>query len=228
MNDPATVPAGFSITVPPSWFEIDVSPATRNASIAALVEQRVKDIPQLWEQRTLITRLLRTSARDAFRAGAAYAACMLEAVDGAGMTASVTVSFVDTRNHAGDAVASHDAEQIAAQLATKTASDPDDTWRTVETLDHPAGRCVRTSGVEDVELPDGSGWIRSVVMQTIIPVPDTEKVSMVTLSSPSLALAEEFLDLFDAVTGTFRFVTDEPADVSAGTDQHPTRRSTPR
>jgi hypothetical protein len=87
---------------------------------------------------------------------------------------------------------------------------------------------VRTSGVEDVELPDGSGWIRSVVMQTIIPVPDTEKVTMVTLSSPSLALAEEFLDLFDAVTGTFRFVTDEPADVSAWTDQHPTRRSTPR
>ncbi len=36
-----------------------------------------------------------------------------------------------------------------------------------------------------------------------------------TLSRPSLAAVDEFLDLFDAVTGTFRFVTIDVASAAS-------------
>jgi hypothetical protein len=60
-------------------------------------------------------------------------------------------------------------------------------------------------------MPEGSGWIRTVLMQTFIPVPGPHRkqVALVTASSPILPLATELLDLFDAVTSTFRF-TPEP------------------
>jgi hypothetical protein len=57
--------------------------------------------------------------------------------------------------------------------------------------------------VEDLALPDGSGHIRSVVMQTFVPVPDDRRVMIVSCSSPVVLLAEDLLDLFDAITSTF-------------------------
>ncbi|MEV6197573.1 hypothetical protein AB0M19_34870 [Streptomyces sp. NPDC051920] len=46
-----------------------------------------------------------------------------------------------------------------------------------------------------------------MLTQTCIPVPGTtDQVVLVSGASPVLDLAEAFQDIFDAVTGTFRFV----------------------
>lgn len=65
MSAAALAGAGFAVTVPPSWFELDLAPATRDGSIAALVDARVRDQPELREHRSEITRLLRQQAREA-------------------------------------------------------------------------------------------------------------------------------------------------------------------
>lgn len=61
--------------------------------------------------------------------------------------------------------------------------------------------------------PTGPGHVHrsaghhGLLTQTCIPVPGTtEQVILVSGASPVLDLAEAFHDIFDAVTGTFRFV----------------------
>jgi hypothetical protein len=79
----------------------------------------------------------------------------------------------------------------------------------VTTVDIPeVGPAARTYGVEDVPVaPGDSRTLRMVLTQTYIPVPGTtDQVVLVSGASPVLDLTEAFHDIFDAVTGTFRFV----------------------
>jgi hypothetical protein len=177
---------GFSITVPDTWFELDVAPATRDESIRRLVEERVRGNHQMWDVRHGITRILRDEARKAYDAGATYAACMaMPTEDGA-----VVGSLVD-------------------RLVPVAATD-DGRFTSVTTveLEH-AGTAARSYGIEDV--PVDAGYVRTVFMQTMVPVPRMNKVFLVSASSPVVPLAAELHDLFDAVTGTFRLVDLEGA-----------------
>ncbi|TPQ22100.1 hypothetical protein FGD71_011575 [Streptomyces sporangiiformans] len=77
------------------------------------------------------------------------------------------------------------------------------------TVDIPeVGPAARTFGIEDVPVSKGdSRTLRMALTQTYIPVPGTtDQVVLVSGGSPVLNLAEAFHDIFDAVTGTFRFV----------------------
>lgn len=95
-------------------------------------------------------------------------------------------------------------------VGVRRTKKPGDSWRKVTTVDIPGvGPAARTQGVEDIPLPgDGlNRTVRAVLMQTYIPVPGQEgKVALVAGSSQVLDLADSFLDIFDAITSTFRFV----------------------
>jgi hypothetical protein len=203
---------GYALSVPGSWFEVDVRPATRAASAADLVHRRLTDLPELRERRADIVRLLRNQAAAAWDAGAVYCAVMAEPVADGLLPACVTVSFLP-----GPADANSDAEDRLPSLMStfrqKTARHDGDPWTNVTTVDLPrAGTAARTYGVEDVEDPDsGSGGhggpvrsVRVVTMQTYVPVPDVNRVAVVTCSSPAVEVAPALLDVFDAITGTFR------------------------
>lgn len=197
---------GFALTVPQSWFEVDVLPGRRDAGIRTLVEARVRAQPELWEQRTGIIRMLREQARRAWEAGAVYCACMVEPTDEGPLTASITVSLVN-----GPLTSTSDDPDrltpLLDRLRTVDPTSPDDVWARPGTVEiDDLGRCARTSGIEDLQLPDDAGWVRSVVMQTFVPVPDDRRILLVTCSSPVLPMAEELLDLFDAVTSTLQLV----------------------
>lgn len=209
---PATAPArvaGFSLTVPATWFEVDVAPATRSSSINELVTSRIRTVPALAEHGDAVARMLRRIAREAHASGAVYCAAMVEPVEGAGMTASVTVSTVRAARPDGTPLDS-DPDLVASSLRHKTAKDEDDTWQQVEVVDLPgAGRAARAYGVDDIDLPEGAGWVRSVVMQTLVPIPGTDRVAVISCSSPNLTLVEGLHDVFDAITSTFQFIVDE-------------------
>jgi hypothetical protein len=195
-----TAPTGFALSVPPSWFEVDVHPHTRDGSINSLVRHRVRAVPELFAHRAALVRTLRGAARTAYAGGAGYCGVMVEGFDGTPLTATVTVSVVAAP---GDVRAVHD------HLRPIERRGRDRPWRVVETVDLPAaGRVTRTRGVEDVTLPDGAGWIRAALVQTFVPVPGPGpvRVALITGSTPIVSLAAEMHDLFDAVTSTFRFV----------------------
>lgn len=204
-STPPSAVTGFVLQVPDSWFEVDVHPDTRNASIQNLVSQRLREVPELFEHRAAITRALRSAARTAHSAGAVYCGTMVQGVGEAMISATVTVTLVDAPDD------KNGVEAIAQQLTAVPRSGPDNTWRDVVYTELPdVGRVPRTQGLEDVNLPEGVGWIRCVLMQTFVPLPGpgNTRVAVITGSSPILPLVDELLDLFDAVTSTFRFTTE--------------------
>ncbi|MFE9704661.1 hypothetical protein [Streptomyces sp. NPDC005930] len=201
-------PFGISVSVPNSWWEFDVRPEGREATIRALVDERLEETPELRPYRTDLTAMLRKMAKDAHDSGALYLGCMAENFDGVPLSATVTVSVLGAKNKQGVAL-STDPRAIADSLRTITARREGDAWRKVTTVDIPeVGPAARTYGVEDVPVaPGDSRTLRMVLTQTYIPVPGTtDQVVLVSGASPVLDLAEAFHDIFDAVTGTFRFV----------------------
>lgn len=201
-------PFGISISVPESWWEFDIRPEGREATIRALVDARLDETPELGPYRADLTTMLRKMAKDAHDSGALYLGCMAENFDGVPLSATVTVSVLGAKNKQGVAL-STDPRAIAESLRTITARREGDAWRKVTTVDIPeVGPAARTYGVEDVPVaPGDSRTLRMVLTQTYIPVPGTaDQVVLVSGASPVLDLAEAFHDIFDAVTGTFRFV----------------------
>ncbi|MCU8589969.1 hypothetical protein ABZX60_03000 [Streptomyces olivaceus] len=172
------------------------------------MDERVNETPELAPYRSDLTAMLRKMARDAHDSGALYLGCMAENFEGVPLSATVTVSVLGAKNQQGVAL-STDPRAIADSLRTVTARREGDAWREVTTVDIPeVGPAARTHGVEDVPVAPGDRrTLRMVLTQTYIPVPGTtDQVVLVSGASPVLDLAEAFHDIFDAVTGTFRFV----------------------
>lgn len=197
---------GFSLTVPMNWWEFDLHPATRDASVRRLIAQRVKENPALADHRDVLTRFLKKAARDAYESGAVYIGCMAQNFDRLPLTASVTVSLVGARRPDGQLLPA-DPASIAASLRPKEAAREGDSWRKVTTVEIPeTGLAARTFGIEDVAVPGDSRTVRAALMQTFIPLPGrTDHVALVAGSSSVVDLAESFFDVFDAVTASFRY-----------------------
>ncbi|WP_371669800.1 hypothetical protein OG985_20450 [Streptomyces sp. NBC_00289] len=200
---------GFRIKVPESWWEFDVRPESRDDSIRRMVNERLRERPELSQYRDLYTAFLQKAAADAWKSGALYCGCMAESFGGdTPITGSVTVSLVGGRTQQGEPL-STDPAAIASGLAVKEAKRAGDAWRKVTTVDIPSvGPAARTYGIEDIAVPGDAlnRTIRAVLMQTFIPVPGQEgKVALVAGSSQVLDLADSFFDIFDAITSTFRF-----------------------
>jgi hypothetical protein len=206
MTGPATAGLehrlGFAITVPDSWFEIDLQPATRDETIRRLVEDRVRGNDEMWRARHGITKILRHEARKAYDAGGLYCACMAAPTEDGPITASVVVSLV--RGPVGATTGGDPAGFLVERLTPVPRTD-DGTFTSVATVRIPsAGTAARSYGIEDVPLD--AGFVRTVFMQTMVPVPGANKVFLISASSPVVPLAEGLHDLFDAVAGTFRLV----------------------
>ncbi|WP_329186628.1 MULTISPECIES: hypothetical protein [unclassified Streptomyces] len=204
----AALPVGVSLSVPESWWEFDIRPEGRDATVRALVDDRVRELPELAPYRSDLATMLRRMAKDAHDSGAVYMGCMAENLDGVPLSATITVSVVGAKDKQGAAL-STDPRAIADSLRTITPRREGDVWRTVTTVEIPEiGLAARTFGVEDVPVAQGdTRTLRMVLTQTYIPVPGTtDQVVLVSGASPVLDLAEAFHDIFDAVTSTFRFV----------------------
>ncbi|WP_030265010.1 hypothetical protein [Streptomyces violens] len=200
--------SGFHIKVPKSWWEFDIRPASRDDTIRQLVNERVRQRPELAEHRDAFSSFLRKAARDAWQSGALYCGCMAESFGGAApVTASVTVSVIGAQTDDGEILPT-DPQLIAQQISPRKAKREGDAWREVTTVEIPqVGPVARTRGIEDITIPGDERTVRAVLMQTFIPVPDQHgTVALVSGSSQVLDLADSFFDMFDAITSTFRFV----------------------
>lgn len=212
----AAPPVGVSLAVPESWWEFDIRPEGREATVRQLVDERVRAVPELAPYRKDLATLLRRMARDAYDSGALYLGCMAENFGGVPLTATVTVTVLGAADSRGVAL-STDPRAIAQSLKTITPRREGDAWREVTTVEiAEVGLCARTFGVEDVQVDQGGPadqtdprTIRMALTQTYVPIPERpELIVLISGASPVLDLAEAFHDIFDAVTSTFRFVSD--------------------
>lgn len=183
----------FSLRIPESWFEFDVWRATRTGDLGRLVDQRLQELPELRPHRGTILRGLRDLAAEAERAGAVY--CAAAADDPGGDNALLASLMVFTTAGMPEP-ALNTVEAIAAQITTHPRSAGAPEWREVRLVELDAGRAVRVRGVTTAES------VPLVSMQTLVPVPGSESTLNVVLTSPQAALADELLDLFDAISAT--------------------------
>jgi hypothetical protein len=71
------------------------------------------------------------------------------------------------------------------------------------------GPVARVTGTETTRLTADID-VKLLTMHTMMPVPSRpEDFLVVTLASPNLPLKNEVYDLFDAITSTFRFLTED-------------------
>lgn len=198
----ATVPVTdrFQLSVPASWFVLELSPEAAEPALRAAVLSRLGDDGARRRQsRDLVAELMQV-VRTAQARGAIYAAGTFEVFADGPMTATITISVV--RPPSGE------RGDVLGQLGRlrPRAAGPDGTWRRVLPVDLPhVGPAGRVVGVQDLPLA-GDVSVRYIVMHTVIPIPGSDGAMVVTCGSPNLPLAEPLLDLFDAITGTFRFV----------------------
>ncbi len=196
-----TRPREFGITVPGHWATFDVtqkqlSTARREAmSKATSAADRIA-IDDLFDQAKRVTR----SAR---KAGALWGAGTATAYDDELFVAHVMV-FAVTAPNAGDFT----APVLGSLLGSaRSGQDADLPARSVSTVRLREGdTAVRVTGVEVVEPVPGSR-VQMLVSHTFVPVTGSEGDHMlVTACSPNLALADDVLDLFDAIADTFHFM----------------------
>ncbi|TFE37099.1 hypothetical protein E3E14_30255 [Streptomyces sp. ICN441] len=101
---------------------------------------------------------------------------------------------------------------LSAQLGTASAAGATPGNRVITTAKVPhVGTVPRVTGTETARLT-ADIEVRLLTMHTMMPLPDNGRdFLVVTLASPNLPLRDEVYDLFDAISGTFRFVGDGDA-----------------
>lgn len=202
---------GYSIRVPDSWYELDCDPATRDASLARLVETRVRGNDEMWQQRHAITDVLRRQASAAHESGALYCAGFVMPTDDGPLTGAATVSLVQLPDPTEDGAG---FDVLPRFREVPRSEDPTAPYAVTTVVTSPGvGDCARSHGIHDADLGNGH-FVRHLFMLTAVPLTDVGRAFLVSLSSPVLALEAELLDLFDAVSGTFRVVRfDESGEV---------------
>lgn len=196
----------FSLRVPEEWFQFDVWRATRTSDLARLVDRRVQEAPELRPHRGPVLRALRQLADEAERSGALYCAAATDATrpDDALLASLLVLSTGGLPSPALNTV-----DAVAAQIRSQPATGPDSDWREVHVVELPAGRAVR---VRSLTTDDGTrdSSPPGVTMQTLIPVPGSDDILNVVLTSPHGELAPQLLDLFEAISGTLAWEEGPP------------------
>lgn len=212
----AAAPAEYSLRFPDSWWQLDLDPSTRDASIRRRIEAQVEQAPQLTrEQVDGLIRSTRRIAREAHARGALRASGMVRILRaGSGpLVLSATTAVLRITVPEGESEDLADLVMAAGvQLGTDAESSglPPGEVELVE-LPHvgPAGRISR---IEDVEYQGTR--VPTAVRHTLVPVPNSHDYLVLASSTPNVDLAEQFYEVFDAIAESLRF---GDADAS-GTD----------
>ncbi|MGW4464937.1 hypothetical protein [Micromonospora sp. NPDC004704] len=198
MTDPtstaAPAPTGFRLRTPDDWVDFSLADEASENRIALDVWTRAREAGLTESQAGEFTESVRRSVRQARRSGAVHAAGTFQVYEDGPLTATVLVSVV-TPPATGDV--------LGALTAVQHPTQADGTWRRVSTAQIDGiGTVGRVHGIQHVTLDEAT--VRSAVMHTVVPLPGSTDVLVVTGTSPNVAEADELFELFDTITGTLR------------------------
>jgi hypothetical protein len=207
----AVRPGHFDLRVPAHWARFDLSEGT----IARARREALKAVrdPVSRMQVEDLFRQARAINQAARRRGALWGAGTVTVYDDALFIAHVMVFAVAP----GGEGSGTDVQDLLRQLSRSAPNDgarsQSGAPRVVGTVEIPlVGEAVRVVGTESVSVTAGSE-IEMLAMNTLIPVPTAAgQFMLVTCCSPNLLLADEVYELFDVITGTFRFIVPDVSE----------------
>jgi hypothetical protein len=186
----------LTIAMPGNWLAVDLDAS--DEEVVAVVDDRAAQIPQLRETRDEAVRLVKQVRDAADAVGMVFAAVMLEVLEGVAVVASatVTVSPLMDERVAGD---DEDArlESIAATLRASS-----DRLEDVALAELKPGRAVRVKRLSEGPGSPLGGSLVTFSVQFLLPVPADETLVAITFATPTVALADEFEPLFDAIASS--------------------------
>lgn len=204
-----TVAERFLLNVPDLWTELDLSGETMAAARSAALART--DNPRERAQINDLFRQGREISRAARNHGALFASGTASMYD-EGLFLAYAMVFAVTTPEGLELT----LPVISAQLGVSSANGKAPADRVISAAKVPhVGTVARITGTEETPVTADIN-VKLLTMHTMMPVPGTARdFLVVTCASPNLPLKDEVYDLFDAVTGTFRFVSAEGGVVPA-------------
>lgn len=195
---------GFRLDVPDEFTSLDLDPATSDASVERLLDERTAAIPEAARHRARARQLLQRVIGDHRTAGVFLSA--FYAAPGASpremVGASLTLAW---RRFAGGI----DLEGLETWFRDGDPAPGEDlALRRVERLPLPYGEAVRVVNRQLAPVPLTSHREEVVVVQHLVPAPEpaAEWLAVLTMSTPDVAGQAEFVDLADRVAATLEFL----------------------
>lgn len=201
MNPEASL--GLRLKTPGPWMDLDLRPGSVGAAIQQVIAKRER------EKAPELTALLETAAQDATLRGGLFASLFSEALAGQAVSASLIVSVVDADSEIESALDSADEGALRLALVqgltAELSGDGIDTQ--VRVLEAgPAARVRTRLPVDGSPRAPGTAHATEVdSLQYFVPFPDGNRLAVLSFSTPNVALADAFAEVFDAIAGTLRW-----------------------
>lgn len=192
----------FSIAYPNSWWRVDLHPAVRDAEIRKRLLDGMTDRDQARYADDIrdAVRAARKWAAACYEQGALQFFGFFDVIDGISLTAlTMVLRYVvpdDEELDLADLMVGFAVHNAGVPLGKGTAAN-----RT-ELLDLPnAGPAGRFTSIHEVDF-EGLETTRFSVMNTIVPLPGTREMLIVTSLTPNVDFADQFLVLFEQIADT--------------------------
>ncbi|MGH9022491.1 MAG: hypothetical protein ACRDV9_05220 [Acidimicrobiia bacterium] len=186
------------LITPPAWFELDLEPSGRRASIDQMVAERTGSAVNPAFS-TDLALLLERHAAEAYERGAVRASMFSQELGGEHVAAALMVLVVPGQVGTGGVADDRSADggrTLAWGLAEALGPEGATEMRQL-----PAGPAVRVRRRLQSAIPDGEEVpVESV--QYFVPFPDGDHLVLLNFSTPNLALADAFVEVFDAMAAT--------------------------
>jgi hypothetical protein len=218
---------GFRVHTPDSWLTVDLDPARTDGWIERVLDERVAEHPEAARHRGHMRRILQSLVEQQRAAGVFLCALLVAGSRPAEMIgANLSLSWVRL------ASAPDDTTWLARYFADEELQDGELTeMRTVDLVELPAGEAVRIRTSLLAPVPETARRQRVSITQLVVPVPGTQWLGVLVVSTPNLAMAGVFGRLAEEVARSLVFLdstqertTQEPTTQQEPTRQQPTRQ----
>ncbi|MBQ0848366.1 hypothetical protein J8N05_09090 [Streptomyces sp. BH-SS-21] len=189
-------PKDYGLIVPDGWFKIRLEPELRDQGIVALADQQFRGVDNAPHVKERVMRDLQKQAKTAFRRGGIELYISTLTVGDVPLASSLLVSICPPDSWPRNATVHQLAEYLEAPA------------KHVALVDLPvAGKAARERYRED---PDPEVQMGNTLPTTTvafhIPIPATRNVLSMTFSTPVDPLADQMVELFDAVAETLHWI----------------------
>lgn len=191
-----TVDWTWNIVVPEPWIDVDVDlpAADRRGALVAAVEEEVRGADELRDRAPWLVDVAHNVVSHAVDNDALFVAVGFESFGLEVVMAAVAGYSLD---------GSHPPDLAALADGLREPNERDVGERDVQLVELPVGPAVRVHVISADGLPDEDGKVGYVEsVDHFIPVPGGTDMLLVTCTTPSIAVGELAVELFDEITKT--------------------------
>ena len=193
---------GFRLNVPDEMVPFDLDPATADTWLEHLLDQRSAGVPGAAAQRSRTRQVLQDVLAQHRSADVFFAAFLAGSGPRPGDVVGAGLTFA-WRQFTGGI----DLDGLETFFAEDEPGAGEDlTAREVRRVDLPAGESVLVRSKLQLPVPLTSRRQDVAIVQHLVPVPDSEWLAVLTMTTPDVAEADAFAEFAGRVAASLEFI----------------------